>query len=306
MSVPPYTTTLLRDHADAIGRHRLRREIVATVVTNSMVNRVGPTFLNDMKDATGCPTAEIARAYLMARDAFALRGLWAEIEALDDAVDAAVQIAMLGDSVRLLERAVLWLLRNAERPLDIARYADSRGPAFAALEAALPALLPENSRTPIDRNAEDYTRRGVPAGLARRVAQLEIMGSAPDIVRVAVAVGCPISQVAAVYFGIGDRFGIDWLRRAAIAVEPQSSWHRRALAAIVEDLYGHQGVLTARIFEMAEVEQAADALVDAWLAQRPQAAERLRELMAELEQAGQPDLAMLAVANRALRGLIGD
>ncbi|MGE4218700.1 MAG: NAD-glutamate dehydrogenase [Alphaproteobacteria bacterium] len=300
---------LRRDHAGAISRHRLRREIVATAVTNSMVNRAGPTFVADMRDATGCTADDIARAYLIARDAFALRALWADIEALDDAVDAAVQIEMLGDSVRLLERAALWLLRNGERPLDIARYVEGFGPAIAALAEALPRLLPPSAAEPVAATAAGLEGRGVPAPLALRVAQLPVMAAAPDIVRIAGAAARPVAQTAAAYFDLGSRFGIDGLRAGAQAIEPQSGWHRRALAAIVDDLYGHQSALTARALEAAAgipPEAAPDAVVAALVAQRPQAAERVSELLAELEKAGQPDLAMLAVANRALRGLAGD
>ena len=300
---------LCRDHAEAIGRHRLRREIIATSVTNSMINRAGPTFIGDMQDATGCTAEEVTRAYLITRDSFALRALWSEIEALDDVVAAAVQVEMLGDTVRLLERASLWLLRNGDRPLDIARYVEGCGPAIADLAEALPRLLPASAAAPVAEAAAAFERRGVPAPLALRVAQLPVMGAAPDIVRIADAARRPVAQTAAVYFDLGSRFGIDALRAGALAIEPQSGWHRRALAAIVDDLNGHQSALTGRALEAAAAappEAAPDTVVAALVAQRPLAAERVRELLAELEKAGPPDLAMLAVANRALRGLAGD
>ena len=68
-----FPKALRRDFRDAIERHRLRREIIATYATNSMVNRVGPTFVTEMADKTGAGPGDIARAYTVSRDAFALR-----------------------------------------------------------------------------------------------------------------------------------------------------------------------------------------------------------------------------------------
>ena len=90
-----FPKALRRDFRDAIERHRLRREIIATYATNSMVNRVGPTFVTEMADKTGAGPGDIARAYTVSRDAFALRVLWTGIESLDNKVPAATQYEMI-------------------------------------------------------------------------------------------------------------------------------------------------------------------------------------------------------------------
>ena len=68
----------------AIPHHRLRREIIATATTNSLVNRMGPTFVPRAQEDTGAEPAQIARAYTAAREIFGMRELWAQIEALDN------------------------------------------------------------------------------------------------------------------------------------------------------------------------------------------------------------------------------
>ena len=49
-----------------------------------------------------------------------MRPQWAEIEGLDNGVAAEIQIAMLLEGRRLIERGSRWLLRNRARPLAIA------------------------------------------------------------------------------------------------------------------------------------------------------------------------------------------
>ena len=78
-----------------LQRHPLRREIIASRVVNDLVNRAGTTFAFRLGDETGAGADDIARAYAVAREVFGLRGLWAEIEALDGLVPAETQTGML-------------------------------------------------------------------------------------------------------------------------------------------------------------------------------------------------------------------
>ena len=76
-----------------------------------------------------------------------------------------------------------------------------------------------------------------------------------------------------------------------------------ALAAIVDDLHGHQFALTRAI--LASGAGASDAAVDAWATKRGAAVAQTAKLIDDFKLAGTPDLAMLAVANRQLRALVG-
>ena len=124
--------------AEQVARHRLRREIVATYVTNSLVNRVGATFVQDLQERSGAAPDDIARAYVIARDAFDLRPVWRDIEVLDLKVDAAVQMDMAHELEMLVERMTIWFLNNARRPLDIASTIERYAPGIRELVDNLP------------------------------------------------------------------------------------------------------------------------------------------------------------------------
>src|SRR3546814_7370452 len=102
-------------HPDALARHRLRREIIATSVTNSMINRVGASFVHSMHERTGAVPSDIARAYTIVRDVFGLTALWDGIEALDNRVSAALQTSMLLEIQGLTARLTVWFLRNGRQ-----------------------------------------------------------------------------------------------------------------------------------------------------------------------------------------------
>jgi glutamate dehydrogenase len=101
-----------------------------------------------------------------------------------------------------------------------------------------------------------------------------------------------------VYFAVGRRFHLDWLRNAAAGVNLDTHWDRLAVAAIVEDLNGHQRDLAAGVLR-----QVNGASIEDWVGQRPQTVQRIETLIADLRQLGGLDLAKLAVANRELRSL---
>jgi glutamate dehydrogenase len=298
-----YFPTALRERfPEAIDKHRLRREIIATVATNSMVNRVGPTFVNDLRTRTGCAEGDIARAYTVTRDAFALRNLWAAIEALDAKLPAALQTAMVLESSKLVERATLWLVQNRSHPIDVAAAMTGMAPAIAALKAALPEALPPAARARFEEAAAAYVRDGAPVDLATEAAKLPALGGATDIVKLAEGDAGKVGKAAEVYYAVGDRLSLDWLRASAQAVTAQNiqggtSWQKQAIAAIVDELFAFQAELSARVLTSGQDP-------DVWLQARGPAFLRGQQILAEMRATGGADLAMLAVANRQLRALI--
>ncbi len=307
-----FPPALQKAYVEQIRKHRLRREIIATVVTNSLINRMGATFVHIMKERTGQPSSAIARAYAITRGAFRLRDLWLGIQALDNKAPAKIQTEMLIDINRLAEQATQWFLRNGKHPLDIAANVAAASPSLAALETALPGILAAEDARLIDKRRQHLTAQGVPEALAQRVAQMPALTASLDIVRIAGELKMPVEDVGRTYFAVGEAFHLDWLRAGARTLIGDSHWDRLAVFAIIEDLYGHQRDLTTAILSTSETgappAQGAAAGADAiaaWRATRGAAMTRADALFADLTQVGKLDLAMLAVANRTLRSLIG-
>jgi glutamate dehydrogenase len=300
-----YFPTPLRERfAQQITRHRLRREIIATVVTNDMVNRVGITFAHEVKEKTGFAAADVARAYMIACEVFGIRDLYNQIEALDNQVPAANQTLMLTECGRLIERVTVWFLRHAARPLDIKKEVAAYKAEVAAIAENLGALLHDSDGAALADRAAKLTAVAVPEALAQRIAALPILYAACDIVRIAQGGSLAGLDVGKAYFAVGARFGFDWLRRAAGLLPSDSAWDKLAVTAIVDDLYGHQGELTSRVVNGAGKLDATGANIDIWAEGRRPLVARTDQLLGELQAAGTPDLAMLAVANRQLRAMV--
>jgi glutamate dehydrogenase len=300
-----FPSPLRKTYRKQIGGHRLRREITATVATNEIVNRVGLTFVHEVKEKTGMPAEDIARAYIISREIFGITGLWREIEELDNKVPANVQSAMLIECGRLVERETVWFLRESSHPMDITGEIEAYASGVEALWGILEGLLSDAERELMAKRASGFMEQGATEALARRIASLPLLAPACDVVRIAGSVGQPVEQAAKAYFGIGARFGFDWLRRAAGLLPTDTAWDKLAVTAVIDDLFGHQSELTQRVLRNAG-NGAAESVIDEWAEARRPLVARTQQLLAELQAMGTPDFAMLAVANRQLKSMVGN
>ncbi len=137
------------------------------------------------------------------------------------------------------------------------------------------------------------------------MARLPLLGSALDIVRVAGGNPGAVGDAARVYFGIGARFGFDWLRDTARRIEALTPWQRQAVQAMVDELYGLQFDLVTHVMDAAGGVEAAEAVVDVWADAHKAAVARTEQMLADMRASGAPDIAMMAVAIRQLRMLVG-
>jgi glutamate dehydrogenase len=300
-----YFPTPLRERfRDRMKEHRLRREIIATSVVNDMVNRCGTSFTFRLEEETGAPPPQIARAYTAAREIFGMRDLWAEIEALDSRVEARTQIRMLLDARRLVERATRWLLRNRRPPLEIAATVSYFSEGMAELSRRIPEFLLDGARDELERAAEQLAEANVPPELARRVATLNTMFSALDIVDTADATDQPVETAAEAYFTLGDRLKLHWLRHHVEALPRDNRWRALARAALRDDLYGQHAELNAEILRATPDDLPPAERIDAWVDAHRGSVERVLQVLTDINASGAFDLATLSVALREIRNLI--
>ena len=297
-----YFPAAMRDRLGAqIATHPLRREIIATVVTNDVVNRARITFVHDLRARTGRSAPDIARAYIIVREVFGLRDLWREIEALDNRVAAQVQIEMLLEIGELIECAASWLL-NRKR-LEIGSEVDRLGPSIRSLAASLFELLPVPDRNLVAVRSRGLTDASVPEALAARVAGTAFLSAALDIADLAERSRQPLDRAARIYYGVGAQFALDELKTAARRLRAVTPWQKQAVEATIDDLLGLQAGLAERILSSDNAGQADP--FSAWSAAHEAELTLMEPLMRELRAATTPDLAMLVVATRQLRHALG-
>ena len=292
--------------AEYIRHHRLRRELIATIVANQLVDRAGMTFAFRLAEETGAGAPQLARAYAVAREVFDMRSFWDAVEALDNQIEAGTQLSMLIEGRRLVERAARWVVRAGPRAgIDVTAMTDRFAPAAQMLAAALPDVLRGLDREKFTERRTDLEEGGVPPELAHRVASMQSLLSVFDIVVDAGLTGSEQPAVTDAYFAIGSRLGLDWLRDRILELPRTDRWQSLARAALRDDLYRLHRSLTREIL-LSAVEFNARVPVDDWLERNATAVERADAVLADVKASRTYDTTTLPVVLRELRTLAAD
>ena len=299
-----FPTPVQKRFAARLKRHRLRREIIATAITNSLINRMGPVFPVRAQDDTGADPAAIARAYSIAREVFAARYIWTQIEALDNRIPAAVQYTAMAQTTRLLRHMTYWLLENRREDLDIERgvlrYAAKVGELFRELTGVLGVM--ELSR--LRERQSRLIGQHVPEQLAARIASLEALHCALDLVEVAMASRLGIAYAATAYFDLGERIGLTWIKEQIEGLAAEGHWQAVARSTLRDNLYELQRKITGAA--LACKGRDAGARVDQWMSRHSAPVESLKRVVVDLRTGTPPDFATLSVALQAVRRLAQD
>jgi glutamate dehydrogenase len=286
----------------AIPRHRLRREIIATATTNSLVNRMGPTFVARTQEETGAEPADIARAYTAAREIFDMRKLWARIEALDNRIAASVQYAMMYQTSRLLRHVTHWLLAHRRRELHVDTAVAEFRRGVRELEADIAAVLVGVDRERFEKVRKEHLEAAVPAELASRVASLDAHNASLDIVELGTEHQTRVVEAARIYFEVGARLGLDWLRQQIEQLPVEGPWQAVARTGLRDNALRIHRRLAERVLART-ARGTAQARVDAWVAALGEELAHWQRTLADMRTAGSADFATLTVGVETVRKL---
>ncbi|MFV2092449.1 MAG: NAD-glutamate dehydrogenase domain-containing protein, partial [Hyphomicrobiales bacterium] len=228
-----------------INSHRLRREIIATVLSNSLINLGGTTMTQRLADETGAGTAAIASAFTLARDAFGVVDLIAQIDALDNNVANAVQYRLYVEVQNLIRRQTVWFLRSVDAQNDLGGQVKRFRDGIDATATAIRKTMDAEHRAGFNSEIAELVAGGVPKTLAQRMALLTDLARAPDIVQVAENTGRNITDVTRAFLDFGEVLGIDRLLDLSGGVVTACFYDRLALNRTMEQISAAQRRLSA-------------------------------------------------------------
>jgi glutamate dehydrogenase len=284
-----------------LSEHPLRRELVATIIANDVVNALGPTFVSRLVAEQGAEAAEVVRAYRIARAVTGAEGRWATVERFDRTVERQAQWQLMEGVDALMEATARWYLENA-RGADLETTIAEGREGFQRVLAVLPNLPTSVRREARERDTAELVRQGVPEEVARAYAYLPVLAYAPDIIAAARAVDRPVEQVGVAFALMEDRVQIGWIQEQLDELPASTRMQRWAVQALRDDLWHARRELVERALGEAPgaaVEVAVDRFVD----ERPDAMRRLEGFARTISVEGTADLAGLTLVVRQLRAL---
>ncbi|MDT4986657.1 MAG: glutamate dehydrogenase, partial [Micromonosporaceae bacterium] len=232
-----FPTPLRERYADQMAEHALRREIVVTQLVNEAVNRGGTSFFFRTVEETGASAADVLRAFVVVREVYGLRDLWQAVADLDNELHTEGQTAVYLEARRLLDRAVRWFVSSRRSPLDVPAEIERFRPGVAALLPKLASLFRGRERQALQDNCSTLSKLGLPDKVADLATRMMYSFGLLDIVETAHSSGCPLDEVAAVYFVLSERFRVDDLLSKISALSRADRWQTMARMALRYDLY---------------------------------------------------------------------
>ncbi len=321
-SLKEYFPPALSGYEAEMRGHRLRRELVATLLANDMVNIGGATFAHRARESTGGDTNAVARAFEAARVIFDFGAIIKRIHALDNQAPFAVQRELYSEVIRLLRRQTYWLVRRGRgfeqatpRPLDLT--INAYRPGVEELRGYALDVISEYECDRVRARTAELIEAGAPEDLAADVAGLRPLTASSDVIDLAERRGWPLRAAARLYHAFGARFRFDELRSVGGELSSSLHWDRLAVRRLIEDLYGEQQSLVEIAMKMAEEETRgspasafaeadkswADAAVDRFVTRNEFEVDRADEAVREVSESGAWALAKLTIASTALREL---
>jgi glutamate dehydrogenase len=280
----------------------LRREIIATMLSNSMINRGGPAFVTRLAEETTASVAEIAAASALARDSFRLRALNTGIDELDNKVEGRVQTELYLDAQRLLKWATVWYLRheNMSSGLEslIARY--ERG--IEDVAGRLVHFVPVEAQKEVKERLKDLEKAGVPADLAAKFAWQRHVQRAPDVVKIAEDTGATIAAVGRALYASASDLGVDRLIAEGSRLVAKDFVERQAINRLLTQVFNAHRSLVARA--VAEAGTDANEAWDLWKARHVARFGKAQAMLSNLLSERSFALARLTVAQGVLYDLV--
>ncbi|WP_459549649.1 NAD-glutamate dehydrogenase [Nocardia sp. X0981] len=301
--LPEYFPTPLRERfGAAIKKHRLRREIVTTMIANEVVDYGGVTYTFRLGEEIGATATDTVRAFAAVTDIFGLHDIWARIRAADTTVAVRDQLEL--ETKRTLDRASRWLLTNRPQPIAVGAEINRYRVGVQELAPKVPSWLRGHHVTTLTDHAADLVAHGAPLDLATEVFGLLHLFPLLDVIDIADITDRSGDEVGALYYALNEHLKIDWLLEAVSHLERGDRWHALARLALRDDMYSSLRSLTLDVLSGGDPEESADEKIAYWESKNQSRLGRARAALAELFESGTHDLATLSVAARQVRSMV--
>ncbi|MEO0444123.1 MAG: NAD-glutamate dehydrogenase domain-containing protein, partial [Pseudomonadota bacterium] len=295
---------LLKKYKAQIHSHILRKEIIATQLANDMVDNMGITFCHRLMESTGEGAAEIAMAYVVARDVFKFDDFQEQVEAMDHKVPAEDQLALLTSMMRRVRRGTRWFLRNRRAHLNAERDVATFKPAVTQVIHYTPAILSDDERSLWDKKYEHFTNLGLDKDWANVMAMPGHLFSGLGAAEAARDSGDTIERAVEMHHLLGDKLGLYWFAHAVTDVKVDSHWQGMACESFIDDIDRVIRVMSVSLLKLAGKDYQLEEALQLWMQEYPQMVSRWRTIAHDLQTNTYTDFAMFSVAIRELMDLM--
>lgn len=291
---------LLERYAEPLTRHRLKRELITTMLVNELVDHMGITFVHRLQDTAGLTVPDIVRGYAVSRDAFDIVSLWNAIENLDHRVDAGLQLQLMHELTRMMRRATRWFVRHSFTGLSAREAVDHFAPRVQVIAEQLAQRLSGDEKHRWEEKRDQLLASGVPQELAERLAGISLLYSALNIIQAERDTGQNLAQVTEGYFLLGQHLQLPWLKQQITDLGVKDSWEAMAREAYRDELDDRHRALTVSLLTLEDGASELQARLEQWLGRYSLQVGRWQDLLHEVRSGSNVGYPLFAVIIRQM------
>lgn len=299
-----FPTSLREKYKNAMDDHMLHKNIIATQLSNKVINEMGITFLYRIQTETGVTVDEVMRAYTLASSIFDTHKLQKIIESLDFKISMAEQYSMLYNIRNLIGLATRWFLHSKYLKKDLQSVIDYFAKRVKILEPIIPTLMGGYTRNYLESLTEQFVKAGLDKNTARHIATYRAIYTTLNIIEVTTKHDLDLIKTAKVYFAAGEKVNLLWFRDQIANDSREGHWNVLARLTLRDELDTAQRAVTVAIMKNDKKDLDAHTLIEKWMKQNSRALDRWERLLSLMHSSNNYDYTMFFIAMRELIGLI--
>ncbi len=215
-----------------IAKHLLRREIIATVVTNAVINQAGCTLLMQLGKETSAPMDELVVRYFMIDELLGGRAFRAAVHALDYKIAAADQYAALLAFEEVHRNLLRWWSWNEATWKLAAEDVTKTKAQFDAAADALAAALDPTAKAAYDARVQEQVGKGFGLDVATALARAPLLREAFAVLTSVRDAKAKLEVTALAVHKVGRELHVDAFDEVLATQIPANPWERRFYASL--------------------------------------------------------------------------
>ena len=300
-----YFPRLIRErYADEILQHPLRKEIIATILSNQIANNIGIGFGSRIREETGATIEDIAKAYVVCVEVFDLYKTWKSLEKLDNVVHEQDRYDAFQAVSGLLERSISWLLRHQPSDFDVSHVIERYKTETRILGKVISSAIVGQSRKNYLASKRGFVKSRLPAALAQELVDKTTLASAFDIIEIKIRLFSDSKNVARLFYLLSERLQLHWIRDAISKTIVRTNWNNLAILNLRNDLHANQHNLTELVLHFVDNKSHTTRALAIWEEQNVEALQRYDSILNEFSAMRSCDFPTISVAVSEVRRLV--
>jgi glutamate dehydrogenase len=288
----------------AIHEHQLRRNIIATQLSNEIINNMGLTFVYRMQTETGASVEEIIRAYTIANKSFKTHKIYKTIESLDFKLPMTEQFEILSNIRKLINLSTRWFIRGNHPLDDLEKQIKHYSTNIQSIEVLIPELMTGSTKEYLESLSKKFMQANLSAEDAKRIATYRAIYTSLNIISVATRYHIDLEKTSKIYFAGGERMNLVWFRDHLSNDAREDYWHALTRLTLRDELDILQRELTIAILSEDEGELDEQELIDKWVINNQRIVERWNTYLSKIHNSPGVEYVMFFIAIRELTRLI--